>query len=128
MRRLCGGKSLERSGSKKGIKTQRFFLANYHRRKNTISKMNFEGQWVSGDNALKQCITGAFKILDMDQGDWIANCQNLRFSELNNEKATRLEALLSKGVGIAVRDLNGDKALSPNGITAAFFDNIIGKQ
>ena len=54
--------------------------------------------------------------------EWRANLANLKFSRINEVEAATLEQPFSEvEVEVALKDLNGDKVLKLDGLTAAFF-------
>lgn len=58
----------------------------------------------------------------MKPGEWRPNIKSMRFEALDSLDATKLvEPFLKEEVFKALLDLNGDKALGPNGFSMAFW-------
>ena len=71
---------------------------------------------------MKQGILGAFKTLLLDTRDWRANLDGLTFQRITKDEVARLEIpFIVDEVFIALSNLNGDKAASPDGFTLAFW-------
>ena len=69
----------------------------------------------------EQEIINAFQSLLTDPSDWRANIEGLDFSRLDKEATTRLEAPFSKEeVALALKEMNVEKATSPDSYTSAF--------
>ena len=65
----------------------------------------------------------AYKTLLSDPGEWRARPEGLDFSRLTKSESTRMEVQFSEEVSVALKDLNVDKAPSPDGFTAAFWQS-----
>ena len=91
-------------------------MANAHKRQSQIQKMRINGVWFTEKNFVRQNIVAAFEDLLKDPRDWRANFDGLSFSRLSELDATNLEVPFSlEEVHSALSDLNGDKALGPDG-------------
>ena len=67
-------------------------------------------------------MVSAFKDLLIDPGDWHPTLEGLNFDRIDVEETTRLEEVFTEEeVFSALSDLNGDKALSPNGFSLSFW-------
>ena len=111
---------------KEGDRNIGFFhrMANLHQRRNTISKMRINGEFITGEEQLRLRIVKAFESMLADTGDWRANLVGLHFSRLNALEDENLEQQFTKAeVFNALNDLNGDKAPSPDGYTVAFWQS-----
>ena len=109
---------------KEGDRNTSFFhkMANSCKRRNNIERIRIKGVWVNGEEEARIGIVNAFKELLSDPGVWRASPKGLNFSKLEELEATRLELPFSKEeVHTALFDLNDDKALGPDGFTAAFW-------
>ena len=96
-------------------------MTNLHRRRNTISKMRINGEFITGEEQLRLTIAKAFETMLADSGEWRANLVRLHFSRLNALEAENLELQFTEAeVFNALNDLNGDKAPGPDGYTVAF--------
>ena len=97
-------------------------MENSHKRGNHIIKMKINENWVTEDADLKLGIVGAFKLLLTDTGEWKANIDGLTFQSINEDDASKMENPFTvEEVFIALSNLNGDKALGPDGFTMAFW-------
>ena len=63
----------------------------------------------------------AFQSLLFDIGEWRASLDGLSFTRTAESEAARLELPFSKEVHTTLYELNGDKAPSSDGFTAAFW-------
>ena len=123
-KKFLGGRSREKSGSRRVIGTLVFFhkMENSHRKRNNIDRIRIGDQWLTGTEEVKLGIVKAFKELLGNLGDWRASLEGLNFSRLNDMEALRLEVPFTEDeVHVALADLNGDKAPEPDGFTAAFW-------
>ena len=111
---------------KEGDKNTGFFhrIVNLHRRRNTITKMRINGQFITGEEQLGLRIAKAFEAMLADSGEWRANLEGLHFSRLNALEADNLELQFMEAEMInALNDLNGDKAPRSDGYTMAFWES-----
>ena len=84
--------------------------------------MKINEVWDKEEAEMKQGIVEAFKSLLSDTGEWRANLEGLNFRRINEAEVERLETpFIVDEVFIALSNLNGDKAPSPNGFTLAFW-------
>ena len=100
-------------------------MTNSHKRRNIIERIWIGGEWLEGEGEVRTGIVNAFKGLLSDPGvwiAWIASPEGLDFSRLDDLATTKLEkSFIEDEVHSALLDLNGDKALRPNGFTVAFW-------
>ena len=97
-------------------------MTNSHRRRNIILQLNINGELVKEEEPLRLGIANAFESLLIDPGEWWANPMELTFSKLSASQVKILEKTFSEiEVFGALNDLNGDKALGPDGYTVAFW-------
>ena len=66
-------------------------MENLHRRRNTISKMRINGEFITGEEELRLRIAKAFESMLANSGDWRANLIGLHFSRLSALEAENLE-------------------------------------
>ena len=82
------------------------------------------GEWLEGDGEVRTGIVNAFKTLLSDPGSWRASPEGLDFSRLEVSAASKLEEPFTEAeIHAALLNLNGDKAPSPDGFTAAFWQH-----
>ena len=97
-------------------------MASSHKRRSHISKLRINGTWISEESDLKTNIIKAFESLMSDSREWKASIKGLTFARINEGEASNLERpFTEEEVFLALSDLNGDKALGPNGFTIAFW-------
>ena len=97
-------------------------MANSHRRRSSINKVRINGRWLTGENEIRQGVVEAFKNLLTDPREWRAIPTNLSFSKINKVEAAILEQpFREEEVEATLKDMNGDKALGPDGFIAAFW-------
>ncbi|RVW78519.1 putative mitochondrial protein [Vitis vinifera] len=96
-------------------------MANSHRRRNCLSKIKIDGVWLTEEQEIKGGVVGAFKDLLTDPGGWHPSMEGLDFNRIGDEEAARLDEVFSEDeVFLALSDLNGDKAPSPDGFPLSF--------
>ena len=108
---------------KEGDRNTRFFhkMENSHRKHNEVRKLKINEVYVREGHDLKQGVVDAFQTLLSDSRDWRANLEGLVFSKLDEHEVVNLEKpFTEKEITFALHELNGKKAPSPNGYTAAF--------
>ena len=108
---------------KEGDKNTRFFhkMTNSHIKHNDITRLKINEVWFMEGHDLKQDIVDAFQTLLSDLRDWRANLEGLIFSKLDEHEAVNLEMPFTEvEVIFALRELNREKAPSPDGYTIAF--------
>ena len=66
-------------------------MANSHKRRNNIERIQIKGVWVNGKEEARIGIMNAFKELFSDPGVWRASLEGLNFSKLEELEAARLE-------------------------------------
>ncbi|KAJ9696951.1 hypothetical protein PVL29_008942 [Vitis rotundifolia] len=109
---------------KEGDNNTRFFhrMANFHFRRNWLSKLKVNGCWHTEENNLKRSVVGAFKALYTEEGGWRPSVEGLPLRRLASCEAEGLETPFSEGeVYAALSDLGKDKAPGPDGFTMAFW-------
>ncbi|KAJ9691054.1 hypothetical protein PVL29_013294 [Vitis rotundifolia] len=97
-------------------------MANFHFRRNWLSKLKVNGCWHTEENDLKNNVVGAFKVLYTEQGGWRPGVEGLSFKRITSHEAEGLEIPFSEEeVLAALSDLGKDKAPGPDGFTMAFW-------
>ena len=78
---------------KEGDRNTGFFhrMANAHLRKNALVKIKINGDWISGEQEIREGVVTAFKSLLNESMGWRANIEGLPFVALTLEEATSLE-------------------------------------
>ena len=108
---------------REGDRNTGFFhkMANSHKRRNYLSKIKINGTWLTEEQEINGRVVGAFKDLLTDPRGWHPFMEGLDFNKIDVEEAARLEEVFSKEeVFSALSDLNGDKALGPDGFPLSF--------
>jgi len=106
---------------KEGDNNTKFFhrVANSHRRYNHVGALRINGAMSSDPVEIKENIVKYYDKLYTEQNTWRPRVDGLSFSSIDVEERLWLECDFE--VWEVVRDLNGDKAPSPDGFTMAFF-------
>ena len=106
-------------------------MANSQRRRNSIDRIRIGGDWQHGEENVRSSVVNAYKIMLTDLVGWRDSPEGLLFSKLGDREAPGLEvSFIEKEVFSALLDLNGDKALGPDGFTVALWQfnwNIVKK-
>ena len=99
-------------------------MSSSHKRHNHIRSLRINGVWSNEDGSLCKDIVGAFQALLSDHGEWRENIQGLNLCRIFGMDVTSLGSPFStEEVLVALSNMNGDKAPSPNGFTAAFWQS-----
>ena len=99
-------------------------MANSHFRKNSMASIKINGVWLTEDQEMREGISNAFQSLFLDNMDWRAEIDGLSFASLNPEEAGSLEVpFREEEVFIALNEMDGDKALGPDGFTSTFWQD-----
>ena len=109
---------------KEGDRNTRFFhkMVNTHKRHYDIVSLKVNGAWVNEGQDLKEGIANAFQVLLTDPENLRAKLEGLYFTKSDEREARSLELSFSKEeVRATLYELNGEKALSPDGFTAIFW-------
>ena len=95
-------------------------MANSHRKHSEMTSLKIV--WHNKGQDMQQGIVNALQSLLVDLRDWRANVEGLTFSKLEVQEVARLEKpLTEEEVFFAFHELNGEKALGPDGYTVAFW-------
>ena len=109
---------------KEGDRNTSFFhrMTNSHIRGNHITRMKINDVWVTEEAEMRQGIMEAFKTLLLDTWEWRASIDGLSFQRISEEEVASLEIpFIVEEVSTYLGNLNGDKALGPDGFTFAFW-------
>ena len=87
-----------------------------------MKKIKVNGTWLSEDHDIQRGVVRAFQNLLSDPGGWCPCLNSLEFDSIGVEETARLEEMFSvEEVSSALSELNGDKALGPDGFSLAFW-------
>ena len=76
------------------------------------------------DQEVREGIVSAFQQLLWEEPGWRADIEGLHLNRLNSREVDVLEMPFTKEeIYIALMDMNGDKALGPDGFTVAFWQS-----
>ena len=82
------------------------------------------GEWLTEEAEIKQGIIKAFQLQFTDPGSWHPSILGIKFATLERFEAANLEGIFTEEeVLVALKDLNGDKALGPDGFTVVFWQS-----
>ena len=74
------------------------------------------------DQEVRKGIVNAFQNLLSEESGWRADIEGLHLNQLNSREAEDLEMPFSEEeIHLALMEMKGDKALGPDGFTAAFW-------
>jgi hypothetical protein len=109
---------------REGDKNTKFFhrVANSHRKFNQVDFLTINGAISRNSVEIKEHIVQYYNNLYFENCSWWPRVEGLSFLSIDAEESIWLErAFEEKEVWDVIRDLNGDKASSPNGFTMTFF-------
>jgi hypothetical protein len=108
---------------RKGKRTQFFHrVANSHRKFNQVDSLTINGAIYRNFVEMKEHIVQHYNNLYFENCSWQPTVEDLSFLSIDAEESIWLErAFEEKEVWDVIRDLNGDKAPSPDDFTMAFF-------
>ena len=124
--KYAGDKSLELYGSKRGIKTPRFFhcLTSSHWNTNTIGKLLINGSPSTSQDEIRDHIVQFSEHLYREDGYRRPYLEGIQFDAIFDEDALWLERPFEETkIESVVQGCNGDKASGPDGFSLAFFQN-----
>ncbi|RVW36959.1 Transposon TX1 uncharacterized 149 kDa protein [Vitis vinifera] len=108
---------------KEGDKNTGFFhkMANSNRRRNCFEKIKVNDTWLSDDHDIQRGVVRAFKDLLSDPEDGALAATILSLTELGMKRQPGWRRVFWDEVFLALSDMNGDKAPSPDGFSLAFW-------
>ena len=87
-----------------------------------MKQIKVNGIWLSKDQEIQRDVVRAYQNLLSDLGGWHPSMNCLEFDRIGVEEAAKLEETFSvEEVFLALLELNGDKALGPDGFPLAFW-------
>ncbi|RVW29756.1 hypothetical protein CK203_089329 [Vitis vinifera] len=111
---------------KEGDRNTGFFhrMASAHRRNNSLERIKINGEWLLEEQEIREGIANAFKNLLSEDTGWKADIGRLQFDQISQQEAENLERPFTKDeIHVALMEMNGDKAPSPDGFTMAFWQS-----
>jgi hypothetical protein len=109
---------------KEGDKNTNIFhrVANSHRKFNQVDSLSINGTISRNPAEIKEHIVQYYNNLYFENCSWRPRVESLSFLTIDADESIWLErAFEEKEEWDVIRDLNGDKAPSPDGFTLAFF-------
>ncbi|RVX19221.1 hypothetical protein CK203_008528 [Vitis vinifera] len=109
---------------KEGDRNTDFFhrMTNAHRRNNYLDRIKINGVWMTEEQEVREGIVNAFWHLLSEEPGWRADIEGLYLNHLNSREAEVLELpFTEEEIHSALMEMNGDKALGPDGFTVAFW-------
>ena len=99
-------------------------MASSHFRRNTIACIKINGVWISDELELREGISNAFQSWLSDDKAWRAEIDGLPFVTLSPEEASSVELpFRGEEVFTALNEMDGDKALGPDGFSITFWQD-----
>ena len=87
-----------------------------------MKQIKVNGIWLSKDQEIQRGLVRAYQNLLSDLGGWHPSMNSLEFDRIGEEEVARMEEMFSmEEVFLALLELNGDKAPSPDGFPIAFW-------
>ena len=111
---------------KEGDNNTRFFqrLANSHRRANHIRSVEVDGVVYEDEPAMRAQVVQFYRDLYTETDTWRPTVDGLDFASIGEDDRLFLEREFSKEeVSQVLAEMEGDKALGPDGYTMALFSN-----
>uniref|UniRef100_A0A2N9J2H5 Reverse transcriptase domain-containing protein n=1 Tax=Fagus sylvatica TaxID=28930 RepID=A0A2N9J2H5_FAGSY len=97
-------------------------MANCHRRSNYMERVEVDGVVYGEETKVREKVVHFYKSLYQEHESWRPTIDGLEFSRITAEEKDLLEHNFEKEEVLqVVKDLQGDKAPSPDGFTMAFF-------
>ncbi|RVW30279.1 hypothetical protein CK203_098824 [Vitis vinifera] len=97
-------------------------MANAHRRRHTMERIKISGVKLLEEQEVRTGIVDAFQRLLTEDSEWKADIGGLNLNQISQQEADILELpFMEEEVHSALMDMNGDKALGPDGFTGAFW-------
>jgi hypothetical protein len=115
---------------KEGDKNTKYFhrIANPHRRKNSIGQLAINGEVFTDPTKISSRIVEFYKTLFTDVGVRQPTFDNLPCAQLDSNDAGSLDRIFTEEeVAEAVKNMNGDKAPSPDGFLPILLVDLKGR-
>jgi hypothetical protein len=109
---------------KEGDNNTKFFhkMANSHRRRNQIKCIEVDGTRFEEEPDIRNQVVHFYKSLYQENEEWRPDVDGLSFASIGEDAKDRLERCFDNEEVVQVlKDLEGDKALGPDGFIMAFF-------
>ena len=109
---------------KEGDNNSKFFhqMANSHRRNNYIERVEVDGAVYKVESEVREKVVQFYASLYQEHEPWRPTVDGLDFDLISDEEQAMLERKSNRDEVLqVVNDLQGDKALGPDGVTMTFF-------
>ena len=108
---------------KEGDNNTRFFhrVANFHKRTNHIRGIEVDGVLYEDEEEVRSTVVHFYHGLYTKSNTWRPSMDGLEFARIEEDERLALERDFSKKVVQVLQEIEGDKALGPDGFTMAFF-------
>ena len=113
---------------KEGDDNIKFFhkIANSHRRFNHLSFLEVDGVIYEDGVEVAAQVVQFYKTLSQEPEEWRPFVEGLEFDQIGELERGWLERRFKKDeILFVVRDMEGDKASSPDGFSMAFFPSVL---
>ena len=111
---------------KEGDENTRFFhwMANAHWRNNSLDRIKINGMELVEEQEVREGIVNAFQQQLLEKPGWRVDIEGLHLQHPNHSEAEALELpFTEEEIFLALMEMNGDKALGPDGFTVAFWQS-----
>ncbi|WJZ96460.1 hypothetical protein VitviT2T_015146 [Vitis vinifera] len=97
-------------------------MASAHRRVNHMDRIKINGIRLTEEREIKEGVVNAFQQQFSESSGWRADIGSLHFNQICLQEAEMLELPFTEGeVQAALMEMNGDKALGPDGFSLFFW-------
>ena len=87
-----------------------------------MDRIKINGVWMTEEHEMREGIVNAFQHLLSEERGWRADIKGLHLNRLNCHETEVLELPFTEDeIHSALMEMNGDKALGPDGFTVAFW-------
>ena len=99
-------------------------MTSAHRRNNSLDRVKINGEWLLKEQEVREGIVNTFQQLLSEDTGWKADIGRLQLDQISQQEAENMEIPFTEiEVHTTLMEMNGDKALGPNGFTVAFWQN-----
>ena len=111
---------------REGDRNTGFFhrMASAHRRNNAMDKIKVNGEWLVEEQEVREGVVNSFQQMFSKDMDWKTDIGRIQMDHISRQEAESLEIPFTENeIYSALMEMNGDKALGPNGFTVVFWQS-----
>ena len=99
-------------------------MTNAHRSNNSLYRIKIDGVWLLEEQEVREGVANAYQQMLSEDSRWKADIGRLQLDQISQQEAENLEIPFSENeIQLALMEMNGDKALGPDGFTMAFWQS-----